>query len=45
MAKGKSTGSTKISLNKKRSLGKHSKKDSSIKTSKNYKKPYVGQGK
>lgn len=41
MAKG--TSSNKISLNKKKS-GKQDKKSSSTKTSKNYKKPYVGQG-
>lgn len=43
MAKGKSTGSSKISLNKKKS-GKQNKKASSNKASKHYEKPYVGQG-
>lgn len=43
MAKGKSN-STKVQLNKKKNSGKHSKKASSIKTSKNYEKQYVGQG-
>lgn len=44
MAKGKSNTSTKVQLNKKKNTGKHSKKVSSIKTSKNYEKQYVGQG-
>lgn len=48
MAKGKSKSntSTKVSLNKKRNLkGIHSKKkNSSLKSSKNYTKKYRGQG-
>jgi hypothetical protein len=43
MAKVKSN-SNKTQLNKKKNSGKHSKKVSSIKTSKNYEKPYAGQG-
>lgn len=43
MAKGKAN-STKVQLNKKKNSGKHSKKVSSIKTSKKYEKQYVGQG-
>lgn len=44
MAKGKSNTSTKLQLNKKKNSGKHSKKASSLKTSKTYEKRYVGQG-
>ena len=46
MAKGKSNSSTKVQLNTKRNLkGVHSKKkNSALKSSKNYKKPYRGQG-
>lgn len=44
MAKGKSNSDTKVKLNKKKNTGKHSKKASSLKTSKNYEKQYVGQG-
>ena len=46
MAKGKSSASSKVSLNKKKNLkGVHSKKkNSSLKSSKNYNKHYKGQG-
>ena len=43
MARGKQN-STKLVLNKKRSHGKHAKSASTNKTSKKYKKVYVGQG-
>lgn len=44
MAKIKSTENTFKKASKK-SLGRHAKKDSLNKGSKNYKKPYAGQGK
>ena len=46
MAKGKSNSSTKVQLNTKRNLkGVHSKKkNSALKSSKNYTKQYRGQG-
>jgi hypothetical protein len=43
MAK-KSGGSEKIVLSKKKSIGGHSKSDSTNKNSANYKKKYRGQG-
>ena len=46
MARGKSNASSKVQLNTKKNLkGVHSKKkNSSLKASKNYRKPYRGQG-